>query len=297
MSYAMSVSQPHHSPVSSSPFVMLPISIMERQTLSSGAKYLYVCLKRHARNKGVCFPSIGLLCREMQASPNTIRKYMRQLVSAGLVTVRRRGQGRTSIYTLHSENPVRMAETAVPEAQKLRTEIDTEEIDERENAVESSSTSPISSFHENDAPPPQSLSSPPKSRYVPQPERDAVIALFGDLRTEMRDQAKLGSTSTRALNLWRRSGVTWDEFINAVYSARTATKARTHTIKSRDEFGGAKKMGYFFSLLEDRLGLREDTRGRTGTYSTSYDRAAAYQSANMTTWTGFDAREGRYRRE
>jgi len=72
---------------------------------------------------------------------------------------------------------------------------------------------------------------------------------------ELGDRATVGSTTSRAQNLWRSSGATWEEFTAAVYSARTTTQARTGAIRDRDATG-AHKMGYFFAVLADRLGMR-----------------------------------------
>lgn len=283
-------------------FVKLPNHILLHPHLSLQAKLLYSLLRRYARDKGYCYPGCKRLAQDMRRSERTVRRCMDELVSHGIVTKWRRGLRQTNVYYLASPDKdlsVLSDRTFVSNQERtfVTDKEDKDEKDEGENAVEYSTTFSSSSFHKNDGPPPRSSPPPSKSRYVPQPERDAVIALFGDLRTELRDQAKLGSTSTRALNLWRRSGVTWDDFVDAVYSARTATKARTHAIKSRDEHGAARKMAYFFSLLEDRLGLRTMTVVRERTYHRSYDRVAAYQSQDMATWTGFDAREGKYRRE
>jgi len=96
-----------------------------------------------------------------------------------------------------------------------------------------------------------------------------VLALIGDFRREMGDRATLGSTTSRALNLYRQSGVAWEEFVAAVYSARAMTQARTSAIKRRDE-GGVNKMPYMLAVLADRLGLREPptagVRGDDETY-------------------------------
>ena len=83
-----------------------------------------------------------------------------------------------------------------------------------------------------------------------------MLALIGDLRRELGDRATVGSTTSRALNLYRQSGVGWEEFVTAVYSARVATQARTSAIKRRDE-RGVNKMPYMLAVLADRLALRD----------------------------------------
>jgi len=125
-------------------------------------------------------------------------------------------------------------------------------MDFSERPVDSSSSGPRLSVPPP-SPAPRKTPRPPISL---DPERDAVLALIGDLRRELGDRATLGSTTSRALNLYRQSDVPWEAFVAAVYSARAATQARTSAIKRRDE-GGVNKMPYMLAVLADRLGLRE----------------------------------------
>ena len=83
-----------------------------------------------------------------------------------------------------------------------------------------------------------------------------MLGLIGDFRRELGDRATVGSTTSRALTLYRQSDVPWEAFVTAVYSARAATQARTPTIRKRDE-RGVNKMPYMLAVLADRLGLRE----------------------------------------
>jgi hypothetical protein len=53
-----------------------------------------------------------------------------------------------------------------------------------------------------------------------------------------------------------RSGLSMDEFIDIMNEARAVTKERMASIKKRNKEGDKTKMAYFFSILEDRLGLR-----------------------------------------
>jgi DNA-binding transcriptional ArsR family regulator len=283
MSITISVSQHHHSPISATPFVMLPISIMEHQSLSSGAKYLYACLKRHARQKGFCWPSIGLLCKELQASPNTVRKYMRELVAAGLVSVRRRGQGRTSLYTLHPEKPVRMVKTTLPEAQNLRIEEDEKEkegvgdfeISKPKLSVDFSSDTGLVTEKEQDP--------KPSSFPIPAPQLDearmAIFPFISDISRELRDFSSLASTTTRAVRLYRKANVSIEDFQTHLLVARQTTQERSASIKKSRQDGVKVKVPYFFAVLEQSLGLRQSSdfdrvpypQSQSGTaYSTAY---------------------------
>ena len=53
-----------------------------------------------------------------------------------------------------------------------------------------------------------------------------------------------------------RSGLSMDQSIDIMTEARAVTKERMASIKKRNKEGDKTKMAYFFSILEDRLGLR-----------------------------------------
>ncbi len=66
---------------------------------------------------------------------------------------------------------------------------------------------------------------------------------------------------TRAVNLFRRSGLSLDQFCEKLYAARAVVKERTAAIKATttepgQPFPTKRKMGYFFAVLEDQLGLK-----------------------------------------
>jgi hypothetical protein len=86
-----------------------------------------------------------------------------------------------------------------------------------------------------------------------------------DLARELGDNAELTSTVSRTYNLMERSELDLNTFINKLYEARAKTQERTASITSRGSqtngWGDKRKtkMPYFFSVLEDVLGLK-DTR-------------------------------------
>jgi hypothetical protein len=86
--------------------------------------------------------------------------------------------------------------------------------------------------------------------------RLTLVEYIADLSTEFIDTASIASSTTRAVNLFRRSGLSMDEFIDIMTEARAVTKERMASIKKRNREGDKTKMAYFFSILEDRLGLR-----------------------------------------
>ncbi len=94
-------------------------------------------------------------------------------------------------------------------------------------------------------------------------DRQVLVSYMTDLARELGDQAELTSTVSRANNLMDRAGLDLNIFISKVYEARAKTQERTGSIKSRgaqtDAWGQQRKnkMAYFFSVLEDILGLKK----------------------------------------
>src|SRR5215218_4009139 len=82
-------------------FVLLPRTLLHAPGLSRDAKLLYAVLLSYAWQAGSCFPGYERLQHDLQCSVNSVTKWMQELEGAGLVTRRKRGQGKTTRYTLH----------------------------------------------------------------------------------------------------------------------------------------------------------------------------------------------------
>jgi hypothetical protein len=84
-----------------------------------------------------------------------------------------------------------------------------------------------------------------------------------DFSREFHDEAATASNITRAAHLFERAGMDADTFIAQVYAARRITQGRAN-IQKRVEVGKnpawpdgfPNRMPYFFSVLEERLGLK-----------------------------------------
>jgi len=106
------------------------------------------------------------------------------------------------------------------------------------------------------------------------PDRAVIVDYLADFSRELSDRAPLKSSATRAYNIYRKSGIPLDTFIEGLYRARSIVKERTGVIHaSRPTSPGTgtgtgtspghaapskHKMAYFFAVLEELLGLRED---------------------------------------
>ena len=103
-------------------FAPLPNAVLLDIRLSRDARLLYALLQYHARGDGRCFPSHATLAAELGGGETALRAYLRELIDAGLIGQRRRGQGRTNMYILLDANQARSrppvaaaAEAAAPE--------------------------------------------------------------------------------------------------------------------------------------------------------------------------------------
>jgi len=94
-------------------FIQLPRQVLLARNLSHSAKLLYAVLLNYAWQDGACFPGYSRLEEDMQAQQKMIRRNMRELEAVGLVSQKRRGQGKTNIYTLHD---LRDAKLGLPES-------------------------------------------------------------------------------------------------------------------------------------------------------------------------------------
>jgi hypothetical protein len=85
-----------------------------------------------------------------------------------------------------------------------------------------------------------------------------------DLRRELNDRAPAGATLTRAVNLYRRSGLSLERFRDLLYDARRRTQQHTGAIRAERIDKGAgglsakPKMAYFFGVLQNALSLNDD---------------------------------------
>jgi hypothetical protein len=80
------------------PFVMLPVHVAADDTLSAPARLVYALLLDHARTHGHCWPGQELLAARLGVSTRQLRRYLRELETAGLIQTRR--TGRNNVYAL-----------------------------------------------------------------------------------------------------------------------------------------------------------------------------------------------------
>ena len=95
-------------------------------------------------------------------------------------------------------------------------------------------------------------------------DRIWISRYMEDFARELRDQAKLPASTTRACRLFVRSGMTQDQFIESMLEARRRTQENSGNIKKlalAGQVGEKSKLAYWFAVLEDVVGLREQSTG------------------------------------
>ena len=97
-------------------------------------------------------------------------------------------------------------------------------------------------------------------------DRAVLLAYIQDVARELGDEASVTASTTRAVNLYRQSGLALAAFVAQRYAARQVTKERTAAIKGRpkpDDQRDAPKhtMASSFAVVEDLVGRRTTAEG------------------------------------
>ena len=82
-------------------FTQVPNFLLRSRTLSSGDKMAFAMLLSYAWQNDYCFPGQARLGVDLGLDERNVRRHLKSLAAAGLLTIRRRGQGKTNIYELN----------------------------------------------------------------------------------------------------------------------------------------------------------------------------------------------------
>src|SRR5438132_8054817 len=88
-------------PVARGGFTQVPNFILKNSNLSVGSKVVYAMFLSYAWHNDSCFPGQERLAEDMGMSRSRVTEFVSELEKGGLVTIQRRGQGKTNIYTIH----------------------------------------------------------------------------------------------------------------------------------------------------------------------------------------------------
>lgn len=92
-------------PVTRHGFTQVPNFVLTKKELSVGAKLAYAMLLKYAWGDQACFPGQTKLAEDMGAGERSIRTYLKELESGGLLEIKQRGLGMTNLYRLHLTVP------------------------------------------------------------------------------------------------------------------------------------------------------------------------------------------------
>jgi len=88
-------------PVTQQGFTQLPNFILRDPKLSVGAKVVYAMFISYGWHNNFCFPGQEKLAADMGLTRPRVTQLIGELEAAGLITIQRRGQGKTNIYVIH----------------------------------------------------------------------------------------------------------------------------------------------------------------------------------------------------
>ena len=88
-------------PVTRHGFTQVPNFVLTKKELSVGAKLAYAMLLKYAWGDDACFPGQLKLADDMGSGERSVRTYLKELESAGLLEITQRGLGKTNLYKLH----------------------------------------------------------------------------------------------------------------------------------------------------------------------------------------------------
>jgi Helix-turn-helix domain len=89
------------NPVLQNGFTQVPNFILRDPKLSVGAKVAYAMFLSYAWHNESYFPGQDRLAEDMGMSRARVTQLIADLEQAGLVSIQRRGQGKTNLYTIH----------------------------------------------------------------------------------------------------------------------------------------------------------------------------------------------------
>jgi biotin operon repressor len=83
-------------------FTQVPNVIQNDPNLELGEKAVYAQFLQYAWHHDYCFPSQDRIAKNLGVSRTLVTKFVAGLAKKGLLTIERRGLGKTNYYTLHA---------------------------------------------------------------------------------------------------------------------------------------------------------------------------------------------------
>jgi biotin operon repressor len=89
-----------NDPIVRGGFTQVPNFILKNGNLSLGAKVTYAMFLHYAWHNDSCFPGQERLAEDMGMSQSRVSEFIKELQTASLIEITRRGQGKTNLYKL-----------------------------------------------------------------------------------------------------------------------------------------------------------------------------------------------------
>jgi DNA-binding transcriptional ArsR family regulator len=82
-------------------FTQVPNFLLKSKQLSAGDKMTFAMLLSYAWQNDYCFPGQQRLAVDLGLDERSVRRHLKALEASGLMTIKRRGQGKTNVYELN----------------------------------------------------------------------------------------------------------------------------------------------------------------------------------------------------
>ena len=87
-------------PVVTDGFTQVPNFILKNKSLTVGEKMTFAMFLSYAWHNESCFPGQERLAEDTGAGVRSVNRFIKGLEKKGFLTIKRRGLGKTNIYTL-----------------------------------------------------------------------------------------------------------------------------------------------------------------------------------------------------
>jgi len=278
-------------------FTLIPNAVLRAPNLSRDAKLLYGILLSYAWQKGSCFPGYETLMQDLRCAREALAKYIKELRTSGLVEVRRRGQGKTSVYIIkdvsgiHDTASGQKFENRTSRSSKIEAPVVRKSKGEEDPGKKTQTEENSGRYHSNGKATVRDglMQSEPDQKHQ---RKGGGVTRIGDALAdaptrlsraragkqelpahvpptiayyvrawshELHDSEHVKSNITQAFRLMQQAGMSETVFMQKMTEARAITKERGNIKKPADEYGTKNKVPYWFAVLRDLLGMKQPT--------------------------------------
>ena len=89
-----------NDPLARHGFTQVPNFLFKNSGLSLGAIVIYSKFLSYAWHNDFCFPGQQRMADDLDMGISSINRFVKELEARGLISIERRGQGKTNIYTI-----------------------------------------------------------------------------------------------------------------------------------------------------------------------------------------------------